>query len=69
MDDKINLPKEVIDSEWRDDIDYQAYEDEGEYVSPEEVSSEAIAKIKKSPVKLAIRNLVDWNKVKKELSL
>ena len=30
----INLPNQVIDSEWRDDIDYQPYEDEKDYISP-----------------------------------
>lgn len=69
MKDEIHLPKEVVDSEWRDDIDYQAYEDEGEYISPEKINKTTIERIKKSPVKLAIRNMVDWNKVKKELSL
>ena len=61
----ITLPNQVIDSEWKDDIDYQPYEDEKDYISPEKVKKETIAKIKKSPVKLAIRNMVDWNKILK----
>lgn len=60
---KLQLPNQVIDSDWKDDIDYQSYKDEGTYVSPKKVSKETIAKIKKSPVKLAIRNIVDWNKI------
>ena len=40
-------------------------EDEKDSISPKEVKKETIAKIKKSPVKLAIRNMVDWNKILK----
>lgn len=59
----IKLPTKVIDSDWKDDIDYQPYEDEKTYVSPDSISKETIAKIKKSPIKLAIKNMVDWNKI------
>ena len=64
----IKLPKEVIDSEWKDDIDYEPYEDEGTYVSPDSIKKETIAKIKRSPIKLSIRNLVDWNNIDKQLA-
>lgn len=64
----INLPNKVIDSEWRDDIDYEAYEEEGTYISPSEVEKTTIARIKKSPIKLAIRNMVDWDKIQEKLS-
>ena len=59
----ITLPNQVIDSEWRDDIDYETYEDEKTYISPKSVNQETISKIKKSPVKLAIRNMVNWDKI------
>jgi hypothetical protein len=59
----INLPNQVIDSDWKDDIDYEAYQDEKTYISPTKIKKETIAKIKKSPIKLAIRNMVDWNKI------
>ncbi|MBR3115843.1 hypothetical protein IKF30_01290 [Candidatus Saccharibacteria bacterium] len=59
----INLPNKVIDSDWKDDIDYEPYEDEKTYISPESVKKETITKIKKSPIKLAIRNMVDWDKI------
>ena len=59
----INLPNQVIDSDWKDDIDYEAYHDEKTYVSPQSVKKETIAKIKKSPIKLAIRSMVDWNSI------
>ena len=59
----INLPNQVIDSEWRDDVDYVPYEDEKTYISPESVDQGTLARIKKSPVKLAIRNMVNWDKI------
>ena len=62
----IKLPKKVIDSEWKDDIDYESYE--GTYISPSKVKKTTIARIKKSPIKLAIRNMVDWDKVQEKLS-
>lgn len=68
MSQTIKLPKEVIDSEWKDDIDYEPYEDEKTYVSPDSIKRETIAKIKRSPIKLSIRNLVDWQKVDQELA-
>lgn len=64
----IALPKDVVDSEWRDDIDYTPYQDEGTYVSPKRVTKATINKIKSSPIKLSIRNLVDWNKVNDSVS-
>ena len=65
----IKLPTKVVDSEWKDDIDYQPYEDEKTYVSPDSIKRETIAKIKRSPIKLSISNLIDWQKVDKELDL
>lgn len=59
----INLPNKVIKSDWKDDIDYEAYQDEKTYISPAKVKKETIARIKNSPIKLAIRNMVDWNKI------
>ena len=64
----IKLPKKVIDSEWKDDIDYEPYQEEGTYISPSEVKKATIARIKKSSIKLAIRNMVDWDKVQEKLS-
>ncbi|MBR2640978.1 hypothetical protein IKD49_00755 [Candidatus Saccharibacteria bacterium] len=64
----IKLPKKVIDSDWKDDIDYQPYEEEKTYVSPTSIKRETINKIKKSPIKLAIRNMVDWNEVSKQIT-
>ena len=65
----IKLPKQVIDSDWKKDgIDYEPYQEEGTYISPSEVKKSTIARIKKSPIKLAIRNMVDWDKVQEKLS-
>ena len=59
----IKLPTKVVDSDWKDDIDYEPYEDEKTYISPDKVKKETIAKIKKSPVKLAISNMVNWDRI------
>ena len=64
----IKLPKKVIDSEWKDDIDYEPYQDEGTYIPPSKVKKATIARIKNSSIKLAIRNMVDWDKVQEKLS-
>ena len=47
--EKLNIPNQVIDSDWKDDIDYETYgnnKEEMEYIAPSEVSKESIAKIK-----------------------
>ena len=59
----LEIPNQVIDSDWKDDIDYEPYTDEKEYISPESVNKETIAKIKKSPVKLAIHDMVNWKRI------
>lgn len=64
----IKLPSEVVDSEWKDDIDYKPYEDEKSYVAPDSIKRETIARIKRSPIKLSIRNLVDWDKINQGLA-
>ncbi len=46
MTDTIKLPKEVINSNWKDDIDYEPYKQEAKYISPEEISKESIKRIK-----------------------
>ena len=56
----IKLPTKVIDSDWKDDIDYEPYTDEGTYISPSDVTKETISKIKKSSIKLSIEGLWNW---------
>ena len=46
MTETIKLPSEVINSDWKDDIDYEPYTSEKTYISPEEISKESINKIK-----------------------
>lgn len=56
----IKLPTKVIDSDWKDDIDYEPFEDEKSYISPSDVKKETINRIKQSSIKLSIRGLWDW---------
>lgn len=59
----LSIPSEVVDSDWKDDIDvdYAIYGDseakEGDYVSPKSVSKESINQIKDFQVKLAFGGL------------
>ena len=66
----LNIPSEVVDSEWRDDIDadyatredvdlenqFAVYEKEGEYIDPSKVSKVSIKKIKSFREKIAFKN-------------
>lgn len=53
MAEKLNIPNNVVDSEWKDDVDvdYAIYggsnRGEMEYVSPQEVSKETVKKLEK----------------------
>lgn len=47
--EKLKLPNEVIDADWKDDVvgvDYEMYDNEAEYIAPGTVSDESIEKIK-----------------------
>ena len=68
MTQTIKLPTKVIKSDWKDDIDYEPYEDEKTYISPKSIKKETIARIKNSPIKLTIRNMIDWKKISRQLS-
>ena len=49
MAETLSLPTKVVNSDWKDDIDYETYGDskqEREYISPTEVSKESIERIK-----------------------
>ena len=59
----ITLPNKVIDSEWRDDIDYETYEEEGTYISPDSIKKETLTRIKNSSVRLAIEDMVNLKKI------
>lgn len=68
MTQTIKLPSKVINSDWRDDVAYEPYEDEGTYVPPSKVSKETIAKIKQSSIKLSIDGLWKWKGDKKKVA-
>jgi hypothetical protein len=48
MAETFKIPTQVVDSDWKDDIDvdYAIYGNEKEYISPNNVSKESIQKIK-----------------------
>lgn len=64
MAEALKIPKQLVDSDWKDDdvdvefakVDYAIYggseKKEKEYISPNEVSKESIAKIKKRNQKI-----------------
>ena len=55
MAEALKIPNQVIDSDWKDDIDFQTYGTDkqvAEYVSPAQVSKESIEKIKARDEKL-----------------
>ena len=59
----LTIPNEVVDSDWRDDVDvdYAIYgnteKQEGEYISPDSISKESIKEIKSFQEKLAFSGL------------
>ena len=59
----IKSSNESIESEWNDDIDFEPYQNEKTYIPPESIDEETITRIKQSPIKIAINNMVDWDKV------
>ena len=73
----LNIPTEVVDSEWRDDVDtdyatredanpkdeFITYKKEGEeYIDPTKVSKESIEKIKSFREKIAFSSLNRFRK-------
>ena len=59
----INLPTKVIDSDWKDDVDYEPYNDEKTYISPDSIKKETLTRIKNSSVRLAIEDMVNLKKI------
>ena len=64
----IKLPNKVIDSDWKDDVDFEPFKDEKTYISPSDVKKETINRIKQSPIKLSINGLWHWEKEDKRLA-
>ena len=66
MTEKLKLPKQVIDSDWKDDVglDYETYgtkKQEMEYISPNEVSKESIKRIKARNIGRNVLNIFSKN--------
>lgn len=66
MTEKLKLPTEVIDSDWKKDaaLDYETYgtnKQEMEYVSPSEVSKESIERIKARNIGQNVLNIFSEN--------
>ena len=65
MTEKLKIPNQVVESDWKDDVDYQTYgtdQEEMEYISPTEVSKESINKIKARNLKRGQTILSIFNK-------
>lgn len=65
MTEKLKIPNQVVESDWKDDISYQTYgtdQEEMEYISPAEVSKESINKIKARNLKRGQTILNIFNK-------
>ena len=52
MTEKLKLPTEVVNSDWKDDIDYTPYEDEMNYISPEKVENATAEQAKRRNIKI-----------------
>ncbi len=66
MTEKLKLPKQVIDADWKDDagLDYETYgtkKQEMEYVSPSEISEESIKRIKDRKIGHNVLNIFSKN--------
>lgn len=70
MTEKLKIPNQVVDSDWKDDIgDFETYEKEGEYVSPSQISRESIKRIKARNEKIGhnVLNIFKNNKLAVQL--
>lgn len=52
MTEKLKLPTKVVNADWKDDIDYAPYEDEMNYVSPENVENATAEQAKRRNIKI-----------------
>ncbi len=52
MTEKLKLPPNVVNSSWRDDIDYAPYEDEMNYIPPENVENATAEQAKRRNIKI-----------------
>ena len=52
MTETIKLPTKVIDSDWKDDIDYEPYNNETEYIQPQRVENATAEQAKRRSIKI-----------------
>ena len=52
MTETIKLPTKVIDSDWKDDIDYEPYTNEAEYIQPQKVEATTAEQAKRRSIKI-----------------
>lgn len=50
--EKLSLPSQVVNSDWRDDIDFEPYKDEADYIQPDKVEGKTAAQAKKRNIKI-----------------
>lgn len=50
--EKLKLPTEVINSEWKDDIDYEPYMNEETYIQPDKVERATAEQAKHRNIKI-----------------
>lgn len=52
MTETIKLPTKVINSDWKDDIDYEPYDNETEYIQPQKVEKATAEQAKRRNIKI-----------------
>ena len=62
MKETLQLPKNVIKSDWKDDIDWEPFAGEENYISPAEVKDTTAEQAKALKEKLAISSLIRFRR-------
>ena len=52
MTEALKLPTKVIESDWKDDIDFEPFENEAKYVSPTKVEKATAEQAKNRNIKI-----------------
>lgn len=50
--EKLSLPSQVVNSDWKDDIDFEPYKDEADYIQPDKVEGKTAVQAKKRNIKI-----------------
>ena len=61
MTEIIKLPNKVINSDWRDDVDYETFDNEAEYIQPQKVETATAEQAKRRNIKLGREALFSRN--------